>query len=101
MRKNEAQVEKISNIGSKRDGAGSNYMSPKPKMARTRATKGMNCGVVERKDSHLSCTSQERSHYATQMTELCGNTQAPALLYKGKTIPRRVLSDYSFMTKGG
>lgn len=100
-RLNSAQVLAVSNIGAKRDGAGSNYTEPTIRQGgRARLTKGQNCGVVENKDSHLPCTSQERAHYGKQMTELCGDQKVPAVLYKGKTIPRRVLSEFGYLTKG-
>lgn len=34
-----------------------------------------------------------------QMQALMGNTQLPAVLYKGQTIPRRTLSDFSYLTR--
>lgn len=59
-----------------------------------------NAGVVERNDGHLQVNSQELSHYKTQMTNMFRNTQLPAVLYKGELVPRRVLSDFSYLTKG-
>lgn len=92
---NESGVALISNPMRKREGAGSNYTAPTTK---PRAQRSLNCAVVERKDSHLSSDHTERQHYAKQMTELVGDTKVPAVQYKGAVVPRRVLSDYSYLT---
>lgn len=91
---NEATVLANSNPGNKVR-QGSNYTAPsKP----DRAQRSQNCAVVERKDSHLAVGHSERMHYAQQMTELVGCTKVPGIVYKGATVPRRVLSDYSYFT---
>lgn len=58
-----------------------------------------NASVVERSDSDRQCNSAEMKHYAEQMKAMFGDTQLPAVVYKGQTIPRRVLSDYSYLTR--
>lgn len=75
---------------------GSNYTAPKDR-ART-SKRSQNASVVERKDSRISCNEVERAQYATQMKQLYGCTKVPAVLYKGNHVPRRVLSDYSYLT---
>jgi len=55
--------------------------------------------LVERNDSHHQLSGDDLNHYAKQMRSMFGDTQLPAVAYKGSVIPRRVLSDYSFLTK--
>lgn len=57
-------------------------------------------GVVERKDSHHQLSGEDMKPYLRQLEHMTGNTQLPAVLYKGTTVPRRVLSDFSYLTKG-
>lgn len=74
--------------------AGTKYIRRQSKQV----AKGMNAKIVERTDSKNSSDHKERQHYAEQMTALCGNTQIPAVQYKGTVVPRRVLSDFSYFT---
>lgn len=75
---------------------GSNYTAPKERVRTSK--RSQNASVVERKDSRISCNEVERAQYATQMKQLYGCTKVPAVLYKGNHVPRRVLSDYSYLT---
>lgn len=59
-----------------------------------------NCTVVERKDSHYQLRNDELKGYQKTMTEMFGDTELPAVVYKGAIIPRRTLSDFSYLTCG-
>lgn len=67
---------------------------------RQREARLTNCKEVINKESHIPCSPMERQQYVDQMTRMYKNTQIPAVVYKGDTIPRRMLSEYSFYTKG-
>lgn len=64
-----------------------------------RALRQGNASFVERNDSHLPVSEQEMKHYASQMKDMFGNTQLPGIVTKGKTIPRRVLSNFSPLSR--
>lgn len=93
---NEAGVLAISNIGNKHDDSKSNFT---PKTEKPRFNRSQNAKVVERTDSDKRCETKELGHYMDQMKALVGDTQVPAVQYKGNVIPRRVLSDYSYLTR--
>lgn len=69
-------------------------------MSKTVNKPRQNCTVVERKDSHHQLRNDELKSYQKMMTETFGNTELPAVVYKGATIPRRTLSDFSYLTHG-
>ncbi len=57
-----------------------------------------NAAVVERKDGHHQLSGSDLQQYRDQMQRMFRDTKLPAVLYKGKTVPRRVLSDFSYLT---
>lgn len=65
-----------------------------------KAQRQLNSTVVENKDSHIQASSLEEQHYRDQMNRMFGDTQIPAVQYKGQYIPRRTLSSFSYLTKG-
>jgi len=93
---NEAGVLAISNIGAKREGSKTNYT---PKTEKVRTNRSINAKTVERSDSDKQCNQSELNHYRDQMTMLVGNSQIPGVTYKGNFVPRRVLSDFSYLTR--
>lgn len=64
-----------------------------------RALRQQNASFVERNDSHLPVSDQEMNGYVKQMREMFGDTQIPGIITKGKTIPRRVLSNFSPLSR--
>ena len=54
--------------------------------------------IAENKESHFQLSGKDLQHYEKQMKDMFRNTHLPAVLYKGQTIPRRILSDFSFLT---
>jgi len=56
--------------------------------------------VVETGDSMRTATQVEINRYRDQMKMLTHSTELPAFEYKGRLIPRRVLTDFSYLTNG-
>ena len=60
--------------------------------------KHFNAPTVIRNDSHIRADFKTLEHYEKQMRQMFGNTKLPNIVYKGEKIPKRILSDFSYLT---
>lgn len=67
-------------------------------MSKRKNVKGMNASVVERNDNTKQLHGKELDHYRNQMKKMFRTERLPPVLYKGRLIEQRVLSDFSYLT---
>jgi len=58
-----------------------------------------NSSMPENRQNHITSDHKEIESYREKMKTAFGNDHLPPVVYKGDSVPKRVLSDYSYLTK--